>query len=84
MLINHIPVFTTEIRERKGFNEELVVFEAPWSEGGHSGGPIFGEGGGVVGVVIQNYRENQTLKARGTSLASLISELRFPGSSAPQ
>jgi Trypsin-like peptidase domain len=81
MLVNHIPAFTTELRERQGFNEELVVFDAPWSEGGHSGGPIFGEGGGVVGVIVQNYREGETLKARGTSLAPLITELRFPDNS---
>jgi S1-C subfamily serine protease len=78
MLVNHVPAFTVEVRERQGLDEELVVFDAPYSEGGHSGGPIFGEGGGVVGVVIQNYLENGTLKARGTSLAPLIAELRFP------
>jgi hypothetical protein len=62
MLVNHVPAFTVEVREREGLNEELVVFNAPRSEGGHSGGPIMGEGGGVVGVVIQNYVENGTLR----------------------
>ena len=78
VLVNHIPSFTVEVRERRSLKEELVVFDAPYSEGGYSGGPIFGEGGGVVGVIIQNYSENGTLRARGTSLAPLISELRFP------
>jgi S1-C subfamily serine protease len=78
MLVNHIPAFAVQVRERQGLNEELIVFDAPYSEGGHSGGPIFGEGGGVVGVIIQDYSENGTKKARGTSLAPLIAELRFP------
>lgn len=77
VLVNHIPSFTVEVRERLNLKEELVVFDAPYSEGGHSGGPIFGEGGGVVGVIIQNYSENGTLRARGTSLAPLIEELHF-------
>jgi hypothetical protein len=37
LFINEIPRFQIEIRERDGLNEELVVFDAPFSEGGHSG-----------------------------------------------
>lgn len=77
MYINEIPSFEVEVRERANLLEELVVFDASFSEGGHSGGPIFGAGGGVVGVIIQNFYAGDKLKARGTSVAPLISRLSF-------
>lgn len=77
ILVNSIPRFSVESRGRGTFTEELVVFDAPYSEGGHSGGPIFGVGGGVVGVIIQNFPGATTLQARGTSLAPLLSHLKI-------
>jgi hypothetical protein len=76
--INEIPSFESELRERTGLNEELIVFDAAFSEGGHSGGPIFGSGGGVVGAIIENFASGGSLRARGTSLAPLVRQLCFP------
>jgi hypothetical protein len=33
MLVNHVSAFTVEVRERQGLDKELVVFDAPYSEG---------------------------------------------------
>lgn len=75
LFVNEIPDFITEVRERQDLNEEVITFDAPFSEGGHSGGPIFGSGGGIVGAIIENFYVGEQLKARGTSLAPLIARL---------
>jgi hypothetical protein len=77
LYFNEISSFTTEIRDRGVLSEEMIVFDAPFSEGGHSGGPIFGVGGGVVGAIIQNFYLGSLLRARGTSLAPIVSHLTF-------
>lgn len=78
VFVNAIPSYTVETRERTGFLEELVVFDASYSEGGHSGGPILGSGGGVVGAIVENYHEGSRLIARGTGVVALIESLGFP------
>jgi Trypsin-like peptidase domain len=77
VFVNEITSFQIEVRKRVELNEELVVFDASFTEGGHSGGPIFGAGGGVVGAIIENFRANGQMKARGTSLAPLVAHLGF-------
>lgn len=79
--VNQIPRFEVQLRGRSNFEEETILFAAPDSEGGHSGGPIFGAGGGVVGAIIDHFHDGHQLIARGTSLVPLISSLGFcPGS----
>jgi hypothetical protein len=75
--LTKIPTFEVQIRERPTFSEETVVFAASESEGGHSGGPVFGPGGGVVGAIIEHYREGETLMARATSIIPLLESLTF-------
>lgn len=75
LYVNEIPSFAIEVRDRDYLNEEVIVFDAPFSEGGHSGGPIFGSGGGVVGAIIQNFYVGSQLRARGTSLAPVVARL---------
>ena len=77
VFVNEIPSFQIEVRERAAFSEELMVFDASFSEGGHSGGPIFGSGGGVVGAIIESFYAGQQLKARATSLLPLMAHLNF-------
>ncbi|HEX8195685.1 MAG TPA: trypsin-like peptidase domain-containing protein [Pyrinomonadaceae bacterium] len=73
--LTEIPTFELQIRERQNFNEETIVFIASESEGGHSGGPIFGAGGGVVGVIIENFRDDKHVLARGTNIIPLVENL---------
>ncbi len=68
---------TTEIRERAFGSEEIITFNAPVSEGGNSGSPVFGAGGGVVGVVIENSSPNGSPVARATSLVPLLHGLMY-------
>jgi len=75
--VNQILTFEVQFRERSGFNEETILFSAPESEGGHSGGPIFGLGGGVVGAIIDHFHNGQHFIARGTSLMPLVYQLGF-------
>jgi len=76
-----IPAFEIEVRERTDSNEELIVFESEFSEGGHSGGPIIGDGAGVVGVIIESFWRGDQLAVRGTSVLPLVDELEFGGTS---
>ena len=55
----------------------MIIFEAPYAEGGFSGGPILGEGGGVAGLIIDNFSVDGKIFARATSILSLLGELRF-------
>ena len=77
IFVNYVPSFETELRERVDGNEEVVVFQSNFTEPGHSGGPVFGAGGGVAGVVIER---SETGRSRATSLAPLLQQLRFPSS----
>ena len=79
MEFNYIPSYTRECREREG-NEDLVVFEAPYAEPGHSGGPILADGGTVVGVVVESFIAQGKTFARATGLHPLVTMLDFPQS----
>lgn len=78
LYVNDVSSFEHEARERDFGIEELIIFEAPYSEGGHSGGPILGEGGSIVGVTIQNFRQNDKIYVRATSTAPLVDQLILP------
>jgi S1-C subfamily serine protease len=75
--VNHIAAFTAETRGRAFGTENLIVFDAPFAEGGHSGGPVFGPGGSVLAVVIENFTVGATQRARATALAPLVDRLEF-------
>ncbi len=75
--LTEVVSFEVQVRERVSLNEETIIFPAPESEGGHSGGPIFGPGGGVVGAIIENFHDGERLVARGTNLAPLVDQLVF-------
>lgn len=77
--LTEIKSFELQVRERNALNEETIIFSAPESEGGHSGGPIFGSGGGVVGAIIENFHDGERLVARGTNLTPLVDQLAFRG-----
>ncbi len=53
--VHHLSEFTSVERNRTSSDEFCLEFEAPWVAGGYSGGPLIGEGGGVIGVIIQVY-----------------------------
>ena len=73
MFFNQVSSYQREERTREHGNESLIVFDAPWMEGGHSGGPVFGEGGGVVAVLIELIRhDGGTTRARATSILHLL------------
>lgn len=75
--VSQIESFEVQVRGRASVQEETIVFDAPESEGGNSGGPIFGAGGGVVGAIIENFRSGESLLARGTSIIPLTRHLSF-------
>jgi hypothetical protein len=75
--VNEIPKFQVQVRERGAFDEDTILFAAPDSEGGHSGGPVFGEGGGVVGAIINRFHDGSGFVAQATSLAPLLASLQF-------
>jgi hypothetical protein len=76
--LNHIPSYERERRIRDEGDESVIVFDAPWMEGGHSGGPVFGEGGGVVAVLLHTIRpDNGERRGRATSILELLRYLRF-------
>lgn len=75
--VNEIPHFQVQVRERGAFDEDTILFAAPDSEGGHSGGPVFGEGGGVVGAIINRFHDGSGFVAQATSLAPLLASLQF-------
>jgi hypothetical protein len=74
---NHIPLHTIESRERSGGTEDMIVFSLPASEGGNSGSPVMGTGGGVVGVVVQDFKDDSGPKARATSIKALLDGIVF-------
>lgn len=73
--INHVLSFWSELRGLPVGTEEVICFDAQFSEGGHTGGPVLGTGGGVIGAVIENFREGDRLIARATSIAPIVARL---------
>jgi len=83
MAVGHTSQFAIERRERSTV-EETVVFEAATAEGGNSGGPLLGEGGAVVGVIIERFSEAAGKSfCRATSIAPILEALTLAGSSEP-
>jgi hypothetical protein len=65
-----IPTYECEPpRERDDGIEWILRFDSDLSEGGHSGGPVLGAGGGVVAVMI----EGHTGWLRATEIRALLS-----------
>lgn len=54
---HHVSSFTAVTRNRASSDEFCLEFEAPWIASGYSGGPLLGEGGGVIGVIIQVFED---------------------------
>jgi hypothetical protein len=75
--VNQILTYDREQRTRLHVDEDLIAFEAPFLEGGHSGGPILGEGGGVVAVTIQGFVANGKYYGRATSVLPVLDFLDF-------
>jgi S1-C subfamily serine protease len=75
--VNYVASFALDQRSRDSGDEELIVFEAPWAEQGHSGGPLLAEGGSVVGVVIEAVVLDGKPHLRGTSIHPLLRNLTF-------
>ena len=79
--LNRITSYECEKRTRHTGEEALIVFDAPWMEGGHSGGPVLGEGGGVAAVMIELVRSDDgVVRARATSILHLLRYLTFGSS----
>ncbi|MGK2962980.1 MAG: S1 family peptidase [Gemmatimonadaceae bacterium] len=76
--VNRIASYVRENRQRTGYDEEIIVFPAPWLEGGHSGGPVLGEGGTVVGVIIEGLTAEAGYHGRATAIHPLLEFLAFP------
>lgn len=77
IFVNHVQQFDDERRSRKISDEETILFEAPYSEGGFSGSPILIQGGGVVGVVIEHFIRDSKKYARATAIQSLLVGLEY-------
>lgn len=79
LVAHRIDGYEREVRRRDSGDESLILFDAPWMEGGYSGGPIFGEGGGVVAVLIQLVRSADGMtRGRATNIVHLLRFLSFP------
>jgi S1-C subfamily serine protease len=75
---NRIDSFSPLTRERSEGNEDIIEYDAPFAEGGNSGGPVFGTNATVVGAVIDEFPENGIRRARATPLDGLVRQLQFP------
>jgi S1-C subfamily serine protease len=75
--VNSVASFQIEIRNRLSIPEETICSESQFTEPGHSGGPVFGAGGGVVGVIIEHSKVDDKVVARATSISPIISRLQF-------
>lgn len=75
--INHIPHFRTNTRGRGFGVEELIEFQAPFFEGGNSGGPLLNKHGMIVGIIIQDFIEDEKKWGRATSLIPLLNDLNL-------
>lgn len=76
VVVNHIKDYEVEYRERSN-TETLLHFPAVYAEGGNSGGPILGEGGAVVAVIIQKYEDSGTTYCRATDINILLEGLKY-------
>ncbi|MGJ3236809.1 S1 family peptidase [Marivirga sp.] len=66
--------YDKKIREREA-DETILEFESNQVEGGSSGGPIFGDGGAVLGILINVFtteKEPDKTFARATSILNLM------------
>lgn len=77
LFVNEITKYERETRSRRSVEEELITFSAPFLEGGHSGGPVLGEGGSVVGVIIQGFGGESGYCGRATGIHPILDSLRF-------
>lgn len=79
IIVSHVSIYNKEIRERDG-NELILEFESSDVEGGYSGGPIFGNGGVILGILIQHFtpeeRKGKKL-ARATSINNVLAGITF-------
>lgn len=76
VLVVDLPSYTLEEpRERDDGLEQLLRFDSPVSEPGHSGGPVLGLGGGVVAVITEGHEG----WARATGIETLMTlvEMHF-------
>jgi hypothetical protein len=71
IVVNCVETWEIEHRSRINSEEEIIIFPSD-IEQGHSGGPLFGQGGGVVGIVIEIFEQEGKSYARGTSILSLL------------
>jgi hypothetical protein len=76
--VNSVAHFVRDVRDRVEGAEEVIYFDAPFAEGGHSGGPVLGECGGVVGIIIEDTEAGASRRACATSVKPLLRELQFP------
>lgn len=75
-----IPAYQLEdIRHRREGNEQLLRFQTPFAETGHSGGPVLGIGGGVMAVIVEGHEG----WARATDIQALLPHvvMQFPNAS---
>ena len=78
IVAHRITTYEREERSRDTGDESVIVFDAPWIEGGYSGGPIFGEGGAVVAVLIEVMRpDDGATRGRATSILHLLRFLTY-------
>lgn len=56
-MVNEVEVanYKCERRERDEGVEYVLSFKSEYGEGGHSGGPVLGTGGGVVAVITEGH-----------------------------
>jgi hypothetical protein len=72
-----VKTYGKEIRERINI-ETILEFENDGIEGGSSGGPIFGDGGVVLGLLINQFSlESEPHKkfARATSIHNIMNAI---------
>lgn len=66
------------VSRRRDEIEECIEFEAPVADGGHSGGPVFAEGGGVIGLIIDRFQRDGKNMCRATSILPVLERLDIP------
>lgn len=72
-------VYEKDYRHRKE-TETILEFTSSDIEGGSSGGPIFGDGGVVLGIIIENFSDIDTPDkklARATSIKNLTKAINI-------
>jgi S1-C subfamily serine protease len=82
ILFEHAREVDVEERERS-LTERVLTFDGSEMEGGLSGGPVFGDGGSVVGVLMERVTTQAgAFKGRATSIEGLLRALKmeFDGS----